>query len=398
MFFQQLIHLPTRVTLNTKTIIDLIFTSCPEKHAIYGVIPVTLSDHFMLYSVLNEERPTIKLGKHISVTKRNYSTLCIESFKKDIALSSVFCHLVYCNDVNQAWNSWLEEYNSICNKHAPIHHHRIKNRNKPWVSSEIRQIIQERDFWHKLAIKYKNPDYFNRYKSLRNEVTYAIRLNKVNFVQNEIQRNEGKPDKAWKTLKHFLPSKHQLISPSELDANTFNKFFSSIGIKATEHYGDMKLPKLQFPGVTDNFIFPLMSSNYVHTYLDKLPNSRNLDSLNFDNYLLKTASSAIAPSLTHIFNLSLLHGTVPSCWKTASVTPIFKGKGDKGEFGNYRHISIVPTVAKIIELFVKEQLVHFLQKHNVLTPSQFAYKKVSPLKQHYILLLMMHSLIWIMVW
>ena len=82
--------MPTRVTMNTKTIIDLIFTSCPEKHAMSGVIPVTLSDHFMVYSVLNEMRPTIKLGKHISVTKRNYNTLCIESFKKDIALSSVF--------------------------------------------------------------------------------------------------------------------------------------------------------------------------------------------------------------------------------------------------------------------------------------------------------------------
>ena len=136
---------------------------------------------------------------------------------------------------------------------------------------------------------------------------------KVNFVKTEIQRNEGKPDKAWKTLKHFLMSKHQLISPSELDANTFNKFFSSIGIKATEHYGDMKLPKLQFPGVTDNFIFPLMSSNYVHTCLAKLPNSRNLDSLNFVNYLLRTSSFVIAPSLTYIFNLFFLHGTVPSC-------------------------------------------------------------------------------------
>ena len=165
-----------------------------------GVIPVTLSDHFMVYSVLNEKRPTIKLGKHISVTKRNYNTLCVEPFKKDMALSSVFSRLVYWNDVNQAWNLWLEEFSSICNKHAPIHHHRIKNRNKPWVSSEIRQIIQKRDVWLKLAITYKNPDYFNRYKSLRNEVTYAIHMNKlkVNFVKTEIQCNEGKPDKAWK--------------------------------------------------------------------------------------------------------------------------------------------------------------------------------------------------------
>ena len=69
--FQQLTHLPTRVTLNTETIIDLIFTSCPEKHAMSGVIPVTLNDHFMVSFVLNEKRPTIKLGKHISVTKRN---------------------------------------------------------------------------------------------------------------------------------------------------------------------------------------------------------------------------------------------------------------------------------------------------------------------------------------
>ena len=99
------------------------------------------------------------------------------------------------------------------------------------------------------------------------------------------------------------------------------------------HYGDMKLRKFQFPLVTDNFIFPLMSSNYVHTYIAKLPNSRNLDSLNFDNYtcLLRTASSVIAPSLTHIlvFNLSLCHGTVPSCWKLPLRLQYLKAKVTK---------------------------------------------------------------------
>ena len=66
-----------------------------------------------------------------------------------------------------------------------------------------------------------------------------------------------------------------------------------------------------------------------------------------DCKLLRLASPIIAPSLTHIFNLSLAQGQMPSDWKIARVTPVYKNKGSKDDPGNYRPISVVPTVKKI---------------------------------------------------
>ena len=76
---------------------------------------------------------------------------------------------------------------------------------------------------------------------------------------------------------------------------------------------------------------------------------------------LRLASPIIAPLLCHIFNLSLCNGIVPSDWKLARVTPIYKGQGETTHPGNYRPISVIPTVAKVLEKLVKRQLVsHFL--------------------------------------
>ena len=84
-------------------------------------------------------------------------------------------------------------------------------------------------------------------------------------------------------------------------------------------------------------------------------------------------SELITPYLTHIFNLSIASGSVPISWKTARITPIFKGKGSQTELGNYRPISIIPTIAKIIEAFIKTKIISFLQVNSILSPTQFAY-------------------------
>ena len=76
----------------------------------------------------------------------------------------------------------------------------------------------------------------------------------------------------------------------------------------------------------------------------------------------------------------------------ASVTPVFKGKGYQTSCGNYRPISIVPTIVKVLERFVKDRLVAFLKQHNLFSESQFAYikwvSKKGFLKLLYTLLLM----------
>ena len=149
----------------------------------------------------------------------------------------------------------------------------------------------------------------------------------------------------WKILKQTLPSKTSSHRPTEISATNL---------------------KFEFLQINTDFVF--------HELI-RLPLHSKQDLLNFDSKLLRLAAPIIAPILTHLFNLSLFHGTLPNDWKLACITPIYKGKGDNTDPSNFRPISIVSTIAKIIEKFVKCQLVNYFNLNNLFSPNQFAYLK-----------------------
>ena len=71
--------------------------------------------------------------------------------------------------------------------------------------------------------------------------------------------------------------------------------------------------------------------------------------------LLKISADVVAFSLTCIFNQSLLTGIYPSDGKLAKVTPIFKN-GSKTDLNNYRPISVIPAVAKILNCISRNRV------------------------------------------
>ena len=76
---------------------------------------------------------------------------------------------------------------------------------------------------------------------------------------------------------------------------------------------------------------------------------------NFSARLLKDSATIISASLTRLFNLSLETHIFPSLWKFGKVTELFK-KGDRCDANNYRPITVLPTICKILEKAVHIQL------------------------------------------
>ena len=78
---------------------------------------------------------------------------------------------------------------------------------------------------------------------------------------------------------------------------------------------------------------------------------------------MRETADNIAPSLTKLFNKSLQYGIIPDEWKVANVVPVYK-KGRKDCVENYRPISLLPLVSRVLErcvlASVRDHLYHFI--------------------------------------
>ena len=176
-----------------------------------------------------------------------------------------------------------------------------------------------------------------------------------------------------KSKKHQAPliesQEGQLILGPEETANAFNDFFiSGFQNYSTYHVSNDDM----FKKLTDfiqreltvdtKFEIPPMTLEFVQKQLASLNPSKatGLDGLSAN--VLKISSPTIAAPLTKIFNLSISSKIFPDNFKKAKITPCFK-KGDKSDKSNYRPISVLSLLSKVIERHVASHLKTYLNTH-----------------------------------
>ena len=89
----------------------------------------------------------------------------------------------------------------------------------------------------------------------------------------------------------------------------------------------------------------------------------------------KLAAPIIAPSIAKPINLSFNTASFPECWKTAKVSPLFKG-GDSEDLNNYRPIFLLPVFSKVIERHVHNSLSSYLCENNLIYSKQSGFRKL----------------------
>ena len=90
--------------------------------------------------------------------------------------------------------------------------------------------------------------------------------------------------------------------------------------------------------------------------------------------LLKGIVVGVVKPIAMIFRDSLRKGVIPDDWKRANVVAIFKG-GTKKEPGNYRPVSITCQIGKLMERFIKSQLVGYLEENRLIYNSQHRFRR-----------------------
>ena len=171
-------------------------------------------------------------------------------------------------------------------------------------------------------------------------------------------------------ISNLTKEDNTLTDSDKEKANILNEFFSSVF--TLEELSNV--PKL--PPRNDGMYLTdlILTRDAVKAKLNKLDASKASGPDGIPTIILKSLSEEISLPLLLIFNKSLSEGQVPSAWKSAEVTAIFK-KGDRSSPGNYRPVSLTCVAGKVLESLITDQIRSYFEDNKLFTSCQHGFRK-----------------------
>ncbi len=382
----QIIDVPTRITSTSATLLDLIITNNRDSILAKSVVPQLISDHDLIGIKVNITKPrrlpqikTFRQLKHYN--KDIFSEYIMTEYHS-------FSKIFNTDDVNMQVNIFNENFIKCLDQCAPVVTKKIKRPFSPWFNEELREIINKKNVtYNKLKKDRTNALLIEQYRHEKKQVKASIQSSKKEYYFNKLTTNKNKSTDKWKVIKEIIPNqkvcqKGYNFDDVETKAEEFNNFFSNVGKNTYEltqeslTNSDLTCQQLSavFCG-NRNIKFRPQPVN-VDTVILTIKNLKETRSIGCDGISLQFIRDAlyvVVFYLTFIINTSITTGVFPQVWKHALVIPLFK-KGDQNSVNNYRPISLLPILSKIVEKIVSNQLLDFLLKHNLLSNSQHGFR------------------------
>ena len=264
---KQLINKPTRSTLNTDTIIDLIFVKA-DHIMLSGTLHCGISDHNIIFLVKKKIAPKSESTCFEGRSYRNLDT-CIAKLQEDLTNLN-WSPFYDCVDPSVCWDIMLKNITTVADRQCPLKKIKIKKIKLPWVNHGILETINDRGNALKPFERTKNPTDWTTYKRLRNEVKRGVREAREDFTVETLERTAGDHKKFWKVIQDLLPRSNSSCStftlidqkdnsevPSGQTTDFINSFFATIGQNLAQSFTDTSvagLPRtnLELPNIITN--------------------------------------------------------------------------------------------------------------------------------------------------
>ena len=370
----QLINQPTRVQQNSKSLLDHIYTTKASNIMTSATKDIGLSDHSIVFAIrkLGSKNPDANNRKKITYFDwRKFSPEAFQNTLKNTNWDKIYL----CRDVNPMLGLFTDILNSIIATHLPKKSKFVRSTIlPPWLDAEVRQNIIYRDH-------LKRSGQWHDYKKQRNRTTNLIRNKKKEHITQIINKANNKQTKElWRTLrntdhKNTLPS----LQPDTQDnrnqlANDLNNHFAKMADTLTNNLPSPSAPSiLKSDTPIINHMPTLTTDEVVLLFKDISPaKATGIDNLSVR--LIRLALPFILKPLTDILNKAITSAIFPKQWKTAIVTPLYKG-GDSHDFSNYRPISVLPILSKLLERHIHTSLLQHLTVNNIISHAQSGFRK-----------------------
>ena len=125
--------------------------------------------------------------------------------------------------------------------------------------------------------------------------------------------------------------------------------------------------------IVNSFFLTSVNHKELESLIKEMNTPKSVGPYNISTNIFKLSCSVLSKPLIKLINFSFSEGTFPNLLKFANVTPVFK-KGDNLDYNNYRQISLISSIGKLIEKIVHKRLYSFLEKNSLLFKQQYGFR------------------------
>ena len=389
-FFYPLITAATRVTSNTSSLIDNIFTNTVGTHD-SGIIVSDFSDHFFIYAITNRNNNIIETQE--ITYKRKFTKKTIEQINTNLQLQNWFI-IINDQNIESACNNFYDILHEAINIYAPLL--KLKNKNKKqWVTKYIIKLSNKQNNLYKKSLINPSTKNINKYKKFRNYFTSIKHKTEQSYYNKKFMDAKHDIKQKWNIINNILNKKNQPIKISKIILNqtsieepdgicdALNNYYINItktiltthnnnSQNEIKHANNNNHYKLNYNIKNSIFIEPTNEIE-INNIIKKLSNKKSISDDNLSNFIIKQIASGILTPLTHIFNISLSMGVFPNCFKTSKVIPIYK-RGDREDVSNYRPISLLSPLSKILEKLMAVRMNSFFKDNKIINDNQYGFR------------------------
>ena len=398
--FTQLVNGMTRCWIDQKdSAVDHIWTNAHNRIISHSNTVRSGSDHNVV-SVLVRLKDRVQQKQEIlKRIKKNMDPQKLKDKMRQVDWTS----LLACEDINLVNHMLESTIREAYDQEAPLRKIQCRRNYRGWVTDSLKIKMAARDKIREEARLSKNKETWSKYKKIKNEITKETRKTKKDHflkIYTTLQDNNDSKG-IYQTTKGLLGWNRDMgprsflwegnIWRKPLDlANIQSKFFEmkmerleeqlnlQSNVRQTDPVDRLKvaLGKWSESEKVKIFSFQNVSLSQTAKQIRELGNSISFGYNEIDANVLKLILPSIIAPINHITNLSLSTSSWPNKWKISRVFPLLKDKdSDKLSPAEYRPVSLLPTISKIVEREAQNQLLDFFEKSGQMNRSAHAYRK-----------------------
>jgi hypothetical protein len=334
--------------------------------------PLGLSDH----NVITWEFLHLQEARTPSPARRNVWKADLQSMRTHLQRFDLLSLLD--DNIEQSWNNFKNLLSTLIELYCPLLPARSSTKPK-WMNRHIRTKLNQKARAWRLARTTLLDCHQLRYRALRNECKSLIRTARTTYDSTILEIAVTEPKKFYAHINSKLKCKDRIpciqISPAQeattdhMKANALSNFFQSVFVKEDEIFASEHTPYTDMRLETINIL-----EDDVNKVLRLLKPAKAAGPDSIPSRLLKELADEFAPVLTRIFRQSLDCGLLPSDWKLAHISPIYKG-GSKHAPNSYRPISLTCICCKLLERLIKKAMTDFLEGNQLLNDAQHGFRE-----------------------